>query len=117
MDGTLICNGTLEGAEDDLKMIASIIADVYEELGYRVILKNGDPFVIPKNAETGAEESSKQYQIVWDQSVQAPDETWYFTSPLTDPKYLNYRARGIAKGHAWKTNEIPKPEEWNVSGD
>lgn len=107
----LIIRGAQAAAEHDLANVHALAAAHWQEQGYTVIAHEGGYAVVGKNAATG-EDNPAALTIEWDTIKELGGEYWFF-SPANDPRFTEYRQRGIDLGMTWECEEIEMPEEWN----
>lgn len=74
-------------SEQGLSIINMIAAAYWQSQGYTVI----DGQLIGKNAATGLDMPDSAKTITWDEVKKSPDNTFYFTSPRIDEKFIAWR--------------------------
>ncbi len=88
MDKLLILEfATQTEAETGLSIINQIASAWWQSQGYTVI--NGE--LVGKNAATGQDDPTATKTETWDVVKESPDGTFYFTSPSTDTRFVDWR--------------------------
>ncbi len=107
MDGNLILEfQTKSQAEMGLAVINAIAAAWWQSQGYTVINNQ----LIGKNAATGEDMPEAARTITWDTVKQSPDNTWYISSPASNPNFVNWRDH-IPQGVQMPADKV-FPAEW-----
>lgn len=107
MDGNLILEFPTEAqAAFGLGVINGIAAGWWQSQGYTVINNQ----LIGKNAATGQDMPESARTITWDTVKQSPDNTWYISSPASNPNFINWRDH-IPQGVTMPADK-PIPESW-----
>lgn len=87
-NNTIIEFSTQLEAETGLAIVNQIAAAWWQSQGYTVI----DGELVGKNAATGQDEPTATKTETWDIVKESPDGTFYFTSPATDARFVDWRS-------------------------
>lgn len=93
-------------AEAALSIINDLARQLAMDYGYNID-ENGS--IVGKNAASGADVPSA-VTTTWDVPTLSPASTWYFVSPVIDPRFANWRA-SLPEGVVMPEDQ-PLPSEW-----
>lgn len=103
---------TEKEAQIALAVINEIAAAWWAAQGYVVEDVNGQKQLIGKNAKTGEDMPDKARTTTWAEIEKSPDGTFYFPSPVNNPKFVNWRDY-LQDGLTFPSDKV-FPEEWTV---
>ena len=105
-NNTIIEFSTQQDAETGLAIVNQIASAWWQSQGYTVI----DGELVGKNAATGQDEPEATKTKTWDIVKESPDGTFYFTSPATDARFVDWRSY-LPKGVTMPEDKA-FPTEW-----
>lgn len=107
MDSILILSfASKPEAEAALSIINEMARQLAAGFGYHID-ENGS--IVGKNAASGADVPTA-VTTTWDVPQRSPLDTWYFVSPVIDPRFANWRA-SLPEGVVMPEDQ-PLPPEW-----